>query len=106
MSRPAGTGKVTCAWTTGSFLRSGSGSLRRRTDSGFTTVRDMAGGDYGTWRAIEEGLIRGPRFFYAGRALSQTGGHGDHRGPAGLAQRPHPGASESTTIVDGVDQVR
>src|ERR1700691_2262153 len=44
--------------------------LGQMLDRGFTTVRDMAGGDYGTWRALDEGLIRGPRFFYAGRALS------------------------------------
>jgi imidazolonepropionase-like amidohydrolase len=75
-------------------------------DRGFTTVRDMAGGDYGTWRALEEGLIRGPRLFDAGRALSQTGGHGDHRGPGEHLLDTHPGASEASTIVDGVDQVR
>ena len=30
---------------------------------GFTTVRDVAGGDYSIWRAVEEGLFAGPRFF-------------------------------------------
>lgn len=44
---------------------------------GFTSVRDAGGADYGLARAIEHGLIRGPRLFYSGRALSQTGGHGD-----------------------------
>lgn len=48
-------------------------------DCGFTTVRDIGGGDYGLWRAIEDKLIRGPRFFYAGKILSMTGGHGDLR---------------------------
>jgi imidazolonepropionase-like amidohydrolase len=48
-------------------------------DCGFTTVRDIGGGDYGLWRAIEERLIRAPRFFYAGKILSMTGGHGDAR---------------------------
>jgi imidazolonepropionase-like amidohydrolase len=48
-------------------------------DSGFTTVRDIGGGDYGLWRAIEDRMIRAPRFFYAGRILSMTGGHGDFR---------------------------
>lgn len=48
-------------------------------DCGFTTVRDIGGGDYGLWRAIEDGLIRAPRFFYAGKMLSMTGGHGDTR---------------------------
>jgi imidazolonepropionase-like amidohydrolase len=46
---------------------------------GFTTVRDAAGADHGLRRAIDAGLIRGPRLFYSGRALSQTGGHGDFR---------------------------
>lgn len=48
-------------------------------DCGFTTVRDIGGGDYSLWRAIEDGLIRGPRLFYAGKILSMTGGHGDFR---------------------------
>ena len=48
-------------------------------DCGFTTVRDIGGGDYSLWRAIEDRLIRAPRFFYAGKILSMTGGHGDFR---------------------------
>jgi imidazolonepropionase-like amidohydrolase len=48
-------------------------------DCGFTTVRDIGGGDYGLWQAIEDRLIRAPRFFYAGKILSMTGGHGDSR---------------------------
>ncbi len=46
-------------------------------DCGFTTVRDVGGGDYGLSRAIADGLVRAPRFFYAGKHLSITGGHGD-----------------------------
>src|SRR5262245_65800953 len=46
---------------------------------GFTTVRDAGGADWGLAAAMEYGLIAGPRVFYAGRALSQTGGHGDFR---------------------------
>jgi imidazolonepropionase-like amidohydrolase len=80
--------------------------LGQMLDRGFTTVRDMAGGDYGTWRALEEGLVRGPRLFYAGRALSQTGGHGDHRGPGEHLLDAHPACGEMSAIVDGVDQVR
>jgi imidazolonepropionase-like amidohydrolase len=48
-------------------------------DCGFTTLRDIGGGDYSLWRAIEDRLIRAPRFFYAGKILSMTGGHGDFR---------------------------
>ena len=46
---------------------------------GFTTVRDAAGADGGLAEAVEEGLVRGPRIFPSGMALSQTGGHGDTR---------------------------
>jgi len=48
-------------------------------DCGFTTVRDIGGGNYALHRAILDGIVRGPRFFYAGRILSMTGGHGDVR---------------------------
>lgn len=46
---------------------------------GFTTIRDVAGGDIGISRAINEGIIETPKYFYTGPALSQTGGHGDPR---------------------------
>jgi imidazolonepropionase-like amidohydrolase len=49
------------------------GMLRR----GFTSVRDAGGADRGLAEAVERGLVAGPRLFYAGRVLSQTGGHGD-----------------------------
>ncbi|MGF6414869.1 amidohydrolase family protein [Paraburkholderia sp. MM5482-R1] len=46
---------------------------------GFTTVRDVAGGDYGTRDAVNAGYLDAPRLFVGGRAISQTGGHGDFR---------------------------
>ncbi|KAL3417965.1 amidohydrolase [Phlyctema vagabunda] len=48
---------------------------------GFTSVRDCGGASLALKQAIEENIIQGPRLFIAGRALSQTGGHGDVRGP-------------------------
>jgi len=51
------------------------GMLRR----GFTTVRDAGGAGHAMKQAIETGLTDGPRLFVSGRALSQTGGHGDGR---------------------------
>lgn len=74
---------------------------------GFTTVRDAGGGDIGLYLAIEQGLIRGPRLFFAGKALSQTGGHGDLRRseevqPCGC----HGYSGVVTRVVDGVDEVR
>ena len=44
---------------------------------GFTTVRDVGGADHGLVAAIEEGSMLGPRLVICGKALSQTGGHGD-----------------------------
>ena len=55
-------------------------------DCGFTSVRDIGGGDYSLAKAIADGLIRAPRFFYAGKILSMTGGHGDFRP---LEQKSH-----------------
>jgi imidazolonepropionase-like amidohydrolase len=48
-------------------------------DCGFTSVRDIGGGDYSLASAIDAGMVRAPRFFYAGKILSMTGGHGDFR---------------------------
>ncbi|MFI5429549.1 amidohydrolase family protein [Aeromicrobium sp. UC242_57] len=44
-------------------------------------MRDVGGGDYPLAAAIADGLIRAPRFFYAGKILSMTGGHVDYRTP-------------------------
>ncbi|WP_375458168.1 amidohydrolase family protein [uncultured Enterovirga sp.] len=52
------------------------GMLRR----GFTTIRDLGGATHALVQAIEEGLIEAPRLVICGKALSQTGGHGDLRG--------------------------
>lgn len=53
-------------------------SLRR----GFTTLRDAGGADHGMAAAAAEGLVGVcPRILFAGRALSQTGGHADWRSP-------------------------
>jgi len=49
---------------------------------GFTSVRDVAGGDHGLAMALRDGLIQGPRFFYGGLSLTQTGGHADYRSPS------------------------
>ncbi len=44
---------------------------------GFTTVRDTGGATKFLSDSLKEGLIEGPRLFQCGKALSQTGGHGD-----------------------------
>ena len=79
------------------------GTLHR----GYTTVRDPAGGEIGLQLAINQGLMEGPRFFHGGKALSQTGGHGDMR-PSHHADDFCGCAANFTfaEVVDGVDAVR
>ncbi len=62
--------------------------LRDMLHRGFTTVRDVGGADWGLARALEEGHLVGPRLLFAGHAISQTGGHGDMRGPGEDAEEP------------------
>ena len=51
--------------------------LKEMIARGFTTVRDTGGATKVIANAIKEGLIKGPRLFQCGKAISQTGGHGD-----------------------------
>src|SRR6202022_509055 len=46
---------------------------------GFTTVRDLGGPVFGLKRAIDEGVVAGPRIYPSGAFISQTSGHGDFR---------------------------
>ena len=82
--------------------------LNRLLDRGFTTIRDAAGGDWGLKQAVEDGLIAGPRLFISGRALSQTGGHGDFRRRTddSVVCSCSTALHLTSRIADGVDQVR
>ncbi|MEP3328870.1 amidohydrolase family protein [Sedimentitalea sp.] len=55
--------------------------IRSMVMRGFTTVRDLGGADRGLQQAVDEGAFVGPRLVICGKALSQTGGHTDYRGP-------------------------
>jgi imidazolonepropionase-like amidohydrolase len=46
---------------------------------GFTTVRDMGGPAFGLKRAIDEGIVPGPRIYPSGAVITITSGHGDFR---------------------------
>jgi len=46
---------------------------------GFTTVRDVGGPAFGLKRAIDEGIVRGPRIYPSGAMITVTSGHGDFR---------------------------
>ncbi|HVA57740.1 MAG TPA: amidohydrolase family protein [Gemmatimonadaceae bacterium] len=83
------------------------GYLRRTLDAGITTVRDAGGADLGLKRALEMGLIEGPRMQISITPLSITGGHLDFWLPSGQELglfTPHPGLPSG--ICDGVDEVR
>jgi imidazolonepropionase-like amidohydrolase len=79
---------------------------------GFTSLRDMGGPSFSVKRAVDSGLIPGPRIYPAGAFLSQTSGHGDFR------DRSDPGFSSNYpgdksnferfgigTVADGVPAV-
>lgn len=81
-----------------------SAELRASLYRGFTTVRDTGGADYGISEAVRNGLIVGPDIKFAGREISQTGGHGD---PRNRQETALPCACAlSATMVDGIPQVR
>ena len=73
---------------------------------GFTTVRDAGGADFGLAKAVEEGLIAGPRLLFCGHSLSQTGGHGDVRGPGEMSFNECLCCAGLSAICDGVAEVR
>jgi len=78
---------------------------------GFTTVRDVGGPSFGLKRAIDEGLLAGPRIYPSGAIITITGGHGDfrhgHELPrvigAPLSRQEQTGAA---MVADSPDEVR
>jgi imidazolonepropionase-like amidohydrolase len=82
--------------------------LRATLHAGFTTVRDAGGTPAGVKKAVERGIIAGPRMQVAVSLISQTGGHGDDYYPCclnlgffGLTLPDLP-----LGVADGVEQVR
>ncbi len=78
---------------------------------GFTTVRDVGGPSFGLKRAIDEGIIAGPRIYPSGAIITITSGHGDFRHSyevprvvgAPLSRQEQTGAS---MVADSPDEVR
>jgi imidazolonepropionase-like amidohydrolase len=78
---------------------------------GFTTVRDMGGPTFGLKRAIDEGLVVGPRIYPSGAFISQTAGHGDFRQLSDIPRTPTTPLSYAerigvAAIADSPDEVR
>jgi imidazolonepropionase-like amidohydrolase len=75
---------------------------------GFTTIREPGGNSFGLKRAIDEGILVGPRILPSGAPISQTSGHFDFTQPweppkrlGGQPSRPE--AYGMLRVVDGVD---
>jgi imidazolonepropionase-like amidohydrolase len=77
---------------------------------GFTTIRDMGGPVFGLKRAIDEGLLPGPRIYPSGAMITITGGHGDFRSLSDLPRRAGTLARVeemgAAIIADSPDEVR
>jgi imidazolonepropionase-like amidohydrolase len=73
--------------------------------TGITTVRDASGADAGVRKAVDDGVIPGPRMQISITMLSQTGGHNDGWVPSGVdLNLEWPGSPSG--IVDGPEEVR
>ena len=77
---------------------------------GFTTVRDMGGPAFALKRAIDDGVLPGPRIYPSGAVITISGGHGDFRElielprtPGTLSRIEQLGAS---AVADSPDEVR
>ncbi|MDH0091404.1 amidohydrolase family protein [Achromobacter mucicolens] len=78
---------------------------------GFTTVRDLGGSAFSLKRAVDQGVIPGPRIYPSGAMISVTSGHGDFRSMADLPRTLGAPASRhdvagDSTIADSPDEVR
>ncbi|HEX6881982.1 MAG TPA: amidohydrolase family protein [Planctomycetota bacterium] len=74
-------------------------------DGGVTTLRDVGGATHWMKRAVEEGVLLGPRLKISVCMLSTTGGHADFRGPdrchAELSRLWPPAPGRPSSLVDG-----
>jgi imidazolonepropionase-like amidohydrolase len=78
---------------------------------GFTTIRDMGGPSFSLKRAIDEGLLPGPRIYPSGAMITITGGHGDFRQLSDLPRTVGGALSRveqigGSMIADSPDEVR
>lgn len=77
---------------------------------GFTTVRDVGGPAFGLKRAIDRGILDGPRIYPAGAMITVTSGHGDFRQTSDLPRKPGlftpMEINGGSIVVDSPDEVR
>ncbi|SMG13946.1 metal-dependent hydrolase family protein [Paraburkholderia susongensis] len=68
---------------------------------GFTSIRDMAGPAFSLKKAIDLGMMTGPRIWPSGAMISQTSGHGDFRMPYEIPSHPGQSLSRGETLGAG-----
>ena len=78
---------------------------------GFTSVRDLGGPSFGLKRAIDEGLVVGPRIYPSGAIITVTGGHGDFRSASEIPRQlggplPRMSLLNASMVADSPDEVR
>lgn len=72
---------------------------------GFTTVRDVGGNPFAVKKAIDAGMVPGPRIYPSGPMISQTSGHADSRSPNEPEQPSYLEKNSMLTVADGVADV-
>jgi imidazolonepropionase-like amidohydrolase len=77
---------------------------RRTLEAGFTTIRDVGAGEFidvALRKAIDSGLVVGPRMQVATLTIGATGGHGDLVGFS-----PYLKFGQFSGLADGADEIR
>ncbi|MBN8741498.1 MAG: amidohydrolase [Lysobacterales bacterium 69-70] len=76
--------------------------------AGFTTVRDLGerggGVSVSLRNAVNQGMLKGPRIYTAGKSIASTGGHADPTNGARRGLLPDPGPEDG--VVNNVDDAR
>ena len=86
-------------------------AARTLLDNGFTTIRDMSGNSFSLKKAIDRGIVPGPRIYPSGAMISQTSGHSDHRTDEAPSRLLEPGSRSAleergmVIVADGEPQV-
>jgi imidazolonepropionase-like amidohydrolase len=78
---------------------------------GFTTVRDLGGPAFGLKRAIDTGVVVGPRIYPSGAIITVTSGHGDFRQAFDLPRKMGHALTRmeqlgASLVADSPDEVR
>jgi len=72
---------------------------------GFTSVRDVGGNPFAIKKAIDRGMLEGPRIYPSGPNITQSSGHSDGRHPADPGTPIYLEKVDQLRIADGVPEV-